>query len=192
MRWSLGGNKNSICWIAANNITRVITGLPARNHGQREDWPITVKYSWLLVTQLLPYRQNKCVLRWRCLCNGYSMVKVRNVWESAVGHDKEITWYAACDKWGFVAVKRIPYSRMWHHELWNIFTISSELTTVSIVDKKNQLDVTFCILYFSSNSCSTCFGQPCAHHQKLTTEWCYSFVLVCAVAAGRLSSAVGR
>ena len=31
------------------------------------------------------------------------------------------------------------------------------------VDKKNQLDVTFCILYLSSNSCSTCFGQPCAH-----------------------------
>ena len=31
------------------------------------------------------------------------------------------------------------------------------------VGKKNQLDVTFCILYFSSNSCSTCFGQPCAH-----------------------------
>ena len=47
------------------------------------------------------------------------------------------------------------------------------------VDKKNQLDVTFCILYFSSNSCSTCFGQPCAHHQKLTTAWCYSLVLVC-------------
>ena len=37
------------------------------------------------------------------------------------------------------------------------------------VDKKNQLDVTFCILYFSSNSCSTCFGQPCAHHQEMTT-----------------------
>ena len=36
-------------------------------------------------------------------------------------------------------------------------------------DKKTQLDVTFCILYFSSNSCSTCFGQPCAHHQELTT-----------------------
>ena len=36
------------------------------------------------------------------------------------------------------------------------------------VDKENQLDVTFCILYFSSNSCSTCFGQPCAHHQELT------------------------
>ena len=60
------------------------------------------------------------------------------------------------------------------------------------VDKKNQLDVTFCILYFSSNSCSTCFGQPCAHHQELTTAWCYSFVLVCAVAAGRWSSPVGR
>ena len=38
------------------------------------------------------------------------------------------------------------------------------------VDKKNQLDVTFCILYLSSNSCSTCFGQPCAHHQELTTD----------------------
>jgi len=60
------------------------------------------------------------------------------------------------------------------------------------VDKKNQLDVTFWILYFSSNSCPTCFGQPCAHHQELTTVWCYSLVLVCAVAAGRLSSPVGR
>ena len=59
-------------------------------------------------------------------------------------------------------------------------------------DKKNQLDVTFCIPYFSSNSCSTCFGQPCAHHQELTTAWCYSLVLVCAVAAGRLSRPVGR
>ena len=60
------------------------------------------------------------------------------------------------------------------------------------VDKKNQLDVTFCIIYFSSNSCSTCFGQPCAHHQELTTAWCYSLVLVCAVAAGRLLRPVGR
>ena len=37
------------------------------------------------------------------------------------------------------------------------------------VDKKNQLDVTFCIIYFSSNSYSTCFGQPCARHEELTT-----------------------
>ena len=37
------------------------------------------------------------------------------------------------------------------------------------VDKQNQLDVIFCIFYFSSNGCSTCFGQPCAHHQELTT-----------------------
>ena len=37
------------------------------------------------------------------------------------------------------------------------------------VDKKNQPDINFCILYFSSNSCSTCFGQTCAHHQELTT-----------------------
>ena len=60
------------------------------------------------------------------------------------------------------------------------------------VDKKNQLVATFCILYFSSNSCSTCFGQPCAHHQELTAAWCYSLVLVCAVAARRRSSPVGR
>ena len=36
----------------------------------------------------------------------------------------------------------------------------------------------FCTLYFSSNSCSTCFGQPCAHHQELSTAWCYRLVLV--------------
>jgi hypothetical protein len=45
------------------------------------------------------------------------------------------------------------------------------LNYIHFVDKKNQLDVTFCSLYFSSNSCSTCFGQPCAHHQELTTAW---------------------
>ena len=48
--------------------------------------------------------------------------------------------------------------------------------TLSSLDKKNQLDVTFLFL-FSSNSCSTCFGQPCTHHQELTTAWCYSIVL---------------
>ena len=42
-------------------------------------------------------------------------------------------------------------------------------TLYTYADKKNQLGVTFCILYFSSNSCSTCFGQHCAHHQELTT-----------------------
>jgi len=46
---------------------------------------------------------------------------------------------------------------------------SAHVVANTSVDKKNQLDVTFCILYFSSNSCSTCFGQPCAHHQELTT-----------------------
>jgi hypothetical protein len=44
---------------------------------------------------------------------------------------------------------------------WNVM--------INCVDKKNQVDVTFCILYFFSNSCSTCFGQPCAHYQELTT-----------------------
>ena len=50
--------------------------------------------------------------------------------------------------------------------------VNSQLESERIngsVDKKNQLDVTFCIIYFSSNSSSTCFGQPCAHHQELTT-----------------------
>jgi hypothetical protein len=35
------------------------------------------------------------------------------------------------------------------------------------VDKKNQLDVTFCILYFSSNSCSTCSGN----HAPIIRSW---------------------
>ena len=48
------------------------------------------------------------------------------------------------------------------------FSMRTRISLMS-VDKKNQLDVTFCILYFSSNSCSTCFGKPCAHHQELTT-----------------------
>ena len=69
---------------------------------------------------------------------------------------------------------------------------SLEPNNQNSVDKKNQLDVTICILYFCSNSCSTSFGQQCAHHQELTTAWCYSLVLVCAVAAGRWSSPVGR
>ena len=70
--------------------------------------------------------------------------------------------------------------------------IGSNICKKFNVDKKNQLDVTFCILYFSSKSCSTCLGQPCTHHQELTTAWCYSLVLVCAMAAGRWSSPVGR
>ena len=73
-----------------------------------------------------------------------------------------------------------------HCPHWNINN------NIISVDKKNQQDVTFCILYFSSNSCWTCFGQPCTHHQELTTAWCYSLVLVCAVAAGRWSGPVGR
>ena len=54
----------------------------------------------------------------------------------------------------------------WPHGL--CYSVAPE-NTCNCVDKKNQLDDTFCILYFSSNSCSTCFGQPCAHHQELTT-----------------------
>ena len=60
--------------------------------------------------------------------------------------------------------------RMWKDLLLLlIFQPVGSTTKPSNVDKKNQLDVTFCILYFSSNSCSTCFGQPRAHHQELTT-----------------------
>ena len=58
-------------------------------------------------------------------------------------------------------------------------TANGKLNTKTYVDKKNQLDVTFCIIYFSSTSFPTCFGQPCTHHQQLTTAWCYSLVLVC-------------
>ena len=57
---------------------------------------------------------------------------------------------------------------MWNRIRWCVGVLVLRYLCFS-VDKKNQLDVTFCILYFSSNSCSTCFGQPCAHHQELTT-----------------------
>jgi hypothetical protein len=74
------------------------------------------------------------------------------------------------------------FGETWHHifrtKEWWIYKyeqsctwFSLQLKPLIVADKKNQLDVTFCILYFSSNSCSTCFGQPCAHHQELTTAW---------------------
>jgi len=34
------------------------------------------------------------------------------------------------------------------------------------------------VLPLFSTSCSTCFGQPCAHHQELTTAGFYSLVSV--------------
>ena len=83
-------------------------------------------------------------------------------------------------------INPLPLTKGLHDQLL------AQITRNVSVDKKNQLDVTFCIIYFSFNSCSTCFGQPCAHHQELTTAWSYSLVLVCAVAAGRLSSPVGK
>ena len=82
-----------------------------------------------------------------------------------------------------------PWPLIWRRNTGCIIVAPN---TPVLVDKKNQIDVTFCIFYFFSNSFSTCFGQPCAHHQELTTAWCYSLVLVCAVAAGRWSRPVGR
>ena len=41
------------------------------------------------------------------------------------------------------------------------------------VDKKPTRCHFWVILYFSFTSCSTCFGQPCAHLQELTTALCY-------------------
>ena len=60
------------------------------------------------------------------------------------------------------------------------------------VDKNIQVDVTFCILYFSSNNCWICFGQPCTHYEELRTAWCYCFVFVCALASGRLTRPFGK
>jgi hypothetical protein len=57
----------------------------------------------------------------------------------------------------------------WHSDCYKSLVNSNSERINLRVDKKNQLDVTFCILYFSSNSCSTCFGEPCAHRQELTT-----------------------
>jgi len=55
--------------------------------------------------------------------------------------------------------------RLWHF-LKMDYTDGYRDNSLKLV---TYVDVTFCILYFSSNSCSTCFGQPCAHHQELTT-----------------------
>ena len=91
---------------------------------------------------------------------------------------------------GFINLKRCEYEFVFP---WPVnIAVKFFVSFMFIVDKQNQLDVTFCILYFSSNSCSTCFGQPCAHHQELTSARCYNLVLVCAVAAGRWSRPVGR
>ena len=114
---------------------------------------------------------------------------------------KEIWGFVACSAVNFTSPYfALPYflQRFGRVKLFGRVLIGLSLrNTYSkpghfIVDKKNQLDVTFGILYFSSNSRSTCFGQACAHHQELTTAWFYSLVLVCAVAAGRLSRPVGR
>ena len=87
--------------------------------------------------------------------------------------------------------RKLNLSLILSHFFMSQYLIKHYENVSTCVDKKNQLDVTFCILYFSSNSCSTCFGQTCDHHQELTTAWCYNLVLVCAVAAGRLSRPVG-
>ena len=73
------------------------------------------------------------------------------------------------------SVYRVPIIRSWR--MLNV------LALCWYVPLLYQLDVTFCILYSSSNSYSTCFRQPCAHHQEMTPAWCFSPVLVCAVAA---------
>ena len=52
-----------------------------------------------------------------------------------------------CVRWSYKLLKHYSWSDVW-------LTVHRKFS----VDKKYQLDVTFCILYFSSNSCSTCFG----------------------------------
>jgi hypothetical protein len=68
-----------------------------------------------------------------------------------------------------IQILRIRMTPKLATEMMMMMTIMVTMMMMISVDKKNQLDVTFCILYFSSNSCSTCFGQPCSHHQELTT-----------------------
>ena len=111
------------------------------------------------------------------LRSGWGRIKVFLCFVTAVSLAEERKWSVLNDDIVTVSVSSQIYGIFW--------------TFLNMRIRKTQLDVTFCILYFSSNSCSTCFGQPCAHHQELTTAWCYSLVLVCAVAAGRLSRPVG-
>ena len=87
------------------------------------------------------------------------------IWYFQIGGN---CFLAYCFKFAIIHLLLAVYLRGWQRRRTKL---------VKCVGKKNQLDVIFCILYFSSNSCSTCFGQPCAHHQELTTAWCYSLVL---------------
>ena len=68
-----------------------------------------------------------------------------------------------------VSKRRVSYSYIVQETIKLYETVQFGILVCVSVDKKNQLDVTFCILYFYSNSCSICIGQPCDHHQELTT-----------------------
>jgi len=75
-------------------------------------------------------------------------------------------------RWLILYVKFVGYASNFHIGSMCISADLLKIQRPTCIGKSvwiNQLDVTFCILYFSSNSCSTCFGQPCAHHQELTT-----------------------
>ena len=154
-------------------VSRGITVLGNNNkmHLKKQSFNIWTGFYWHYCISIC-----EVVINFRCPYIKETVLQPDRVW---ICQDKSFIIKSASLKTPFIISEMIGGG-------WD------ETETNFNVDKKNQLDVTFCILYFSSNSCLTCFGQPCAHHQELTTAWCYSLVLVCAVAAGRLSRPVGR
>ena len=98
-------------------------------------------------------------------CGVTTLLYFSKIFQTIFCNVSPITYFCIGDGSSFTGVLISPYPYPRRKQATTFRTYN----TVLRVDKKNQLDVTFCILYFSSNSCSTCFGQPCAHHQELTT-----------------------
>ena len=154
------------------------------------------RFSWKMATSQLPAFQIKLRVEGFVLFDLRSIPSGTFAWFSCLNHTvyswmcNVATSLRNANNFFKIHLSLPSFFVFWSHPRTCVRNYVSDYVNIKYcsVDKKNQLDVTFCILYFSSNSCSTCFGQPCAHHQELTTAWCYSLVLVCAVAAGRWSS----
>ena len=112
-----------------------------------------------------------------------------NMWRSVVGGNHltlaRVPLFRAWFGVNWNGVYLLSNTTIWWIDIYIIYYIESYMFPrlvmaifrlymkhlVSSVDKKNQLDVTFCILYFSSNSCSTCFGATVCPSSGADDVW---------------------
>jgi len=74
-------------------------------------------------------------------------------------------------------------TRFWGYfgesEEYSVSVPEANFLLPSMYKKPTRCRCHFCVIfYFSCTSCSTCFGQLCAHLQELTIAQCYRHVLV--------------